>query len=594
MATPQEEAKASGVSISITKPLPRRPEAPLPDTPALDRRLSEFSHKSARVFRYVAYTPRQSILDRTNPESNTNPFRGFYNLFWIMIAIAILNIFYLTFEYTGEILSMTLASVFSRDAKILIASDAVLILSLFVCVPYIKLIKYLGWPSRYIAPLQYLWEFGLLLAVIAWSRYRDWPWVQSGFFVLHTLAMIMKIHSYATTNSFYADAYRHLRRTEARLDKALEDISGSAINEESWSREVQRSFEPVDRPVFLSSEMAIGISDELLTWAAHDVQQGSSLRRTQLLTSCGQDALVRTRSPLPDHARISREIHSKQTHHTPTLKGDSELRDPHPLMWHSNDEIRELALEIARTREILLPLPLDGQGIGKMWPHNVTFANFWDYLCVPTFVYQQRYPRTGSISPLYILERTLATFGTFFVLYVLIVSVIIPIVNSDRPIVAQFLHLMLPMIMCYLMIFYIIFECVCNGFAEITQFADREFYEDWWNSKSMHEFSRKWNKPVHHFLLQHVYVDSIYSLGLSKHTALFFTFFFSSLLHELVMAIATGKLRGYLFMMQMSQLPLMMLAQLPVIRQNEALANLIFWIGIIIGPPMLNIGYLVF
>lgn len=28
-------------------------------------------------------------------------------------------------------------------------------------------------------------------------------------------------------------------------------------------------------------------------------------------------------------------------------------------------------------------------------------------------------------------------------------------------------------------------------------FADREFYQDWWNSTSWDEFARKWNKPVH-------------------------------------------------------------------------------------------------
>jgi len=30
-----------------------------------------------------------------------------------------------------------------------------------------------------------------------------------------------------------------------------------------------------------------------------------------------------------------------------------------------------------------------------------------------------------------------------------------------------------------------------------ASFADREFYQDWWNSTSWDQFSRKWNKPVH-------------------------------------------------------------------------------------------------
>ena len=34
----------------------------------------------------------------------------------------------------------------------------------------------------------------------------------------------------------------------------------------------------------------------------------------------------------------------------------------------------------------------------------------------------------------------------------------------------------------YLLAFYAIFECVLNAFAEVTRFADRGFYDAWWNS----------------------------------------------------------------------------------------------------------------
>lgn len=75
------------------------------------------------------------------------------------------------------------------------------------------------------------------------------------------------------------------------------------------------------------------------------------------------------------------------------------------------------------------------------------------------------------------------------------------------------------------------------------RFADRQFYEDWWNSTSWDEFARKWNKPVHSFLLRHVYASSISYHGMSKPSAAMVTFFLSALLHELVMAIVTKKIR---------------------------------------------------
>lgn len=35
-------------------------------------------------------------------------------------------------------------------------------------------------------------------------------------------------------------------------------------------------------------------------------------------------------------------------------------------------------------------------------------------------------------------------------------------------------------------------------------------------------------------------------------------------------------------------------AQIPFIKQNETLGNMIFWIGLMSGFPLLNIGYLVY
>jgi hypothetical protein len=60
-----------------------------------------------------------------------------------------------------------------------------------------------------------------------------------------------------------------------------------------------------------------------------------------------------------------------------------------------------------------------------------------------------------------------------------------------------------------------------------------------WNSTSFDEFSRKWNRPVHSFLLRHVYAATISTYGLNKFSAAFVTFLLSACLHELVMAVVT-------------------------------------------------------
>lgn len=72
---------------------------------------------------------------------------------------------------------------------------------------------------------------------------------------------------------------------------------------------------------------------------------------------------------------------------------------------------------------------------------------------------------------------------------------------------------------------------------------------------SWDQFARDWNRPVHNFLLRHVYHSSISSMKVNKHQATLITFFLSACMHELVMWCIFKKLRGYLLLLQMSQLP---------------------------------------
>jgi sterol O-acyltransferase len=142
-------------------------------------------------------------------------------------------------------------------------------------------------------------------------------------------------------------------------------------------------------------------------------------------------------------------------------------------------------------------------------------------------------------------------------------------------------------------------ECICNGFAELSYFADRQFYEDWWNSTSWDEFSRKWNKPVHTFLLRHVYAPVAFG-GKSRMGAMFFTFLLSAAAHELVMVIVTHKIRWvefffkgrvmlifeysmYLFMLQLIQIPMIAIGRIPAIKRNKLMGNIVFWLGLYAG-----------
>lgn len=208
---------------------------------------------------------------------------------------------------------------------------------------------------------------------------------------------------------------------------------------------------------------------------------------------------------------------------------------------------------------------------------------------VPTLVYELHYPRTSRFRIWYFAERVVATFITVGLLYMVVEHQITPVLHNmkNQSFVDSLLLLLIPFMTCYILIFYVIFECICNAFAEITCFADREFYADWWNSSSYDEFARVisfnqlWNKPVHHFLLRHCYRESMNNLRISKQDATLLTFFISSVMHELVFVIIGRKLRFYLFFMQMFQLPLIFLSSLPLFKGHSLAGNVFFWFGMV-------------
>lgn len=49
--------------------------------------------------------------------------------------------------------------------------------------------------------------------------------------------------------------------------------------------------------------------------------------------------------------------------------------------------------------------------------------------------------------------------------------------------------------------------------------------------------------------------------------------------------------RPYLFVLQMGQIPLIMIGRIPMIKKNKLAGNIVFWLGLLSGFPLLAIGY---
>ena len=241
------------------------------------------------------------------------------------------------------------------------------------------------------------------------------------------------------------------------------------------------------------------------------------------------------------------------------------------------------------------------------YPTNLNLTNFADWTCLPTLVYELEYPRQEHRNWWYIAEKTAATFGVIWVMMVISQAYIYPPVTHalamkeagltlpqrSRELPWTVIDMLLPLLLEQLLSWYVIWECLLNVLAEVTLFADRGFYGDWWNSVSWDQYARDWNRPVHNFLLRHVYHSSISALHVSKLTATFVTFLLSALVHELVMFVLFKKVRGYLFLMQLMQVPLVMMSRTRLLKGKDVLGNVVFWIGMFVGPSLLTSLYLI-
>ncbi len=341
-----------------------------------------------------------------------------------------------------------------------------------------------------------------LAGVVGLTRWRAWPWTHTVFFVMHGLVMLMKQHSYAFYNGHLSTVFKR-RRELLRKIKLLEGLV------------------PVTAP-----------------------SHGSDISVEDLVRVPSTDG------DAPDVERIVAALDARER-----LDREQLLVFERVLQCEAaalSDELRGKATQP-----------------GRAYPHNLTLRNHLEYMVLPTVVYELEYPRSASIDWHYAAEKAAAGVGVMFVMilvsqayiYPVVVAAVrmqeagVPLVGRLRELPWMVLDLLFPFMVEYLLSWFLIWEVVLNLLAELTCFADRGFYGAWWNCVSWDQFARDWNRPVHHFLFRHVYHGAISAMGVDRQTATLLTFFLSACVHELVMWCIFRKLRGYLLVLQMCQLP---------------------------------------
>ncbi|KAG2011805.1 sterol O-acyltransferase, variant 2 [Coprinopsis cinerea AmutBmut pab1-1] len=459
------------------------------------------SRSSKKLRALITFTPRHSAFDINNETSHSNEFRGFFSLFWISIFIFTVQTYVRSIETSGKPLDLNFAAMFSQDAITLALSDLVLVLCTGICVPFAIALKN-EWIQYYWTGviIQHLIQSSVLAAAVTWTFNRNWPWVQSGYLTLHALVMVMKMHSYMNINGHLQSVHQHSREVyrqlkklvaaeyrgecsteDAAWDKALEVAHAARIEKE---RKDEQSLSETDSgPSGRQTPVLVGtppppphINGEGSVSSFVDAGTASALRkRLAAVTKSPSNNNDKSQGGHPLRQVFSEEVASGGA--TPTSAASSEKSttfvvstsrppEPHPLIHHPNPEIAVLAEEYS---DLLGDLTSRGPKDYTVWPANIGWKDFAVYQCIPTLVYELEYPRTEKIRPFYVFEKTVATFGTFALLYTVTDRFILPYTpTGEQSFLRSLLDLALPFMIAYLLLFYIIFECICNGFAELS------------------------------------------------------------------------------------------------------------------------------
>ena len=260
--------------------------------------------------------------------------------------------------------------------------------------------------------------------------------------------MIMKMHSYLSSNGQLGRVDKQAQRVFAQLKKATDALGGWDGALQTAEAAIVQAESPVlsgtpdvpeDAPVgsttsYVDARTAVTLRQRLqqAAVAANSHASTATANGVKTTTDASVDAAAFGPGGVPTYPPTTSEI---LTHHPD-----------------------ETVAAIAR-HHVELERELTGAVEGKVrWPANITLRDFAWYQLTPTLVYELEYPRTDGIRPLYVFEKTVAFFGTFALLYTIVETFIIPLTPTpDQSFVRSLLDLAMPFMLSYLLLFYIIF-----------------------------------------------------------------------------------------------------------------------------------------
>jgi len=342
---------------------------------------SQDPSKRSRTIRDLVFTRQFTTFDRQNPLSAESPFHGFFTLFWLAMVLMFLKVSASNWREHGSIFggNEVFKIMFGHDVLILGLTDGVMVFSSILGFLLQKAIvnNYMSW-NRSGWIIQNIWQTFFLGSVVWWMFHREWPWSHTIFMVLHTMVFLMKQHSYCFYNGHLSVIYR--RRNMLR--EKLRDL-----------RDTKPSESAPTAPQDLSPAV---------TTALEKVDSNDKKRRP---------ATYRTSTNLDDETSDVASVAA-------AMQSGEPLSPDHMQTFQRimEEEIATLDKELKGK----------AQSDEKAYPNNLTLGNFADWTILPTLVYELEYPRQERINWWYVLEKSMATFGTMCVMQVISQAYIYP------------------------------------------------------------------------------------------------------------------------------------------------------------------------
>jgi len=175
---------------------------------------------------------------------------------------------------------------------------------------------------------------------------------------------------------------------------------------------------------------------------------------------------------------------------------------------------------------------------GQMSPRVASFSQYVYFLVAPTLVYRDHYPRNKNS----INWKNVVAYGLQFTMLCIVCQELFmeqyPKSFKIGDLVLTYVKMILLSPVMYFLGSLTILHAWFNLTAELTRFADREFYLSWWSAVGYTEWYRLWNVPIHDFTTTYIYK----SLKPHVHRAVagLVVFVLSAFMHDLIIGFTMG------------------------------------------------------